>query len=101
MRREVLAPGQKPTPLPEGAVAPKVGDNEELQEMRDMRDKAKAGARVSREMAGVDSQRSEAEFLQYAEQSVADSEFDALIGLAKETEADAEEPADRTRLPEQ
>jgi phage shock protein A len=77
--------------------------NEELQEMRDMREKAKAGARVSREMAGVDSQRSEEEFLQYAEQSVADTEFDALIGLAKETEAEAEaeEPADRTRLPEQ
>jgi hypothetical protein len=39
--------------------------------------------------------------MQYAERSVADSEFDALIGLAKETEAGAEEPADRTRRPEQ
>jgi hypothetical protein len=39
--------------------------------------------------------------MQYAERSVADSEFDALIGLAKETETAAEEPADRTQLPEQ
>lgn len=73
---------------------------EELQEMREMREKAKAGARVSREMAGIDSQRSEDEFLQYAEKSVADSEFDALIGLTKESAPAAEEPADRSRLPE-
>jgi hypothetical protein len=66
-----------------------------------MREKAKATARVSREMAGVDVQRSEEEFMQYAERSVADSEFDALIGLAQETETGAEEPEDRTRLPEQ
>ena len=74
--------------------------SEELQELRDLRQKAKAGARVSREMAGLDTKRSEEEFLQYAEKSAADSEFDALIGLAKQSEAAPEEPADRTRLPE-
>jgi phage shock protein A len=74
---------------------------EELQEMRDLRQKAKAGARVSREMAGVDAKRSEEEFIQYAEKSAADSEFDALIGLTKETETPpTQEPADRSRLPE-
>lgn len=74
--------------------------SEELQELRDLREKAKAGARVSREMAGMDTQRSEEEFLQYAEASAADSEFDALIGLTKQAEAAPEEPADRTQLPE-
>jgi hypothetical protein len=53
-------------------------------------------------MAGVDSKRSEEEFLHYAEQTTADTEFDALIGLTKETtEPAAEEPADRSRLPEE
>jgi phage shock protein A len=76
--------------------------SEELQELRDLREKAKASARVSREMAGLDTKRSEEEFLQYAEQSAADTEFDALIGLTRETEAPpTEEPEDRSRLPEQ
>jgi phage shock protein A len=74
--------------------------NEELQEMREIRDQAKATARVSREVAGIDTKRSEAEFLEYASQSEADSEFDALIGLTKkEDEAAAKQPADRTRIP--
>lgn len=75
--------------------------SEELQELRDIRDNAKATARVSRELAGVDAQRSEQEFLEYASQSTADSEFEALIGLTKETESSAEdEPAQRTQIPE-
>ncbi|MEZ6119505.1 MAG: hypothetical protein R3C28_23460 [Pirellulaceae bacterium] len=75
--------------------------NEELQEMRELRDQAKATARVSREMAGVDSQRMEAEFLDFATKNEADSEFDALIGLAKEESSPAEnESTDRTRIPE-
>jgi len=60
---------------------------EELQELRDIRDQAKATARVSREMAGTDVKQSEAEFLDYAEKSMADTEFDALIGLAKDVES--------------
>lgn len=74
--------------------------NEELQELREIRDRAKATARVSREVAGVDSQRSEAEFLEYASKSAANDEFDALIGLTKETEAASPETSDRTRIPE-
>jgi chromosome segregation ATPase len=75
--------------------------HEELQEMRDARDQARATARVSREMAGIDSKRSEAEFLEYAASTEADSEFDALIGLAKKDEdVKAVETGDKTRLPE-
>lgn len=76
--------------------------HEELQELRDTRDKAKATARVSREMAGTDVARSEAEFLEYANMSTADSEFDALIGLSKETDTSETEaePVDRTQIPE-
>ena len=73
---------------------------EELQELRDIRDQAKATARVSREMAGTDVDRSEAEFLEYAEQSVADDEFDALIGLSQEDRGNHSGEADRTRIPE-
>ena len=73
--------------------------SEELQELREIRDTAKATARISREVAGVDARRSEQEFLEYASQSVADSEFEALIGLAKETEGAApEKPAGGRRF---
>ena len=74
--------------------------NEELQELRDIRDQAKATARVSREMAGVDVERSEAEFLEYADKSTTNDEFDALIGLTKETDSPAADQADKTRIPE-
>lgn len=73
---------------------------EELQELRDVRDQAKATARVSREMAGTDVQRSEAEFLEYASKSEADDEFDALIGLGKEADTASSEQVDKTRIPE-
>jgi chromosome segregation ATPase len=74
--------------------------SEELQELRDIRDEAKATARISREMSGLDVKRSEEAFLDFATKSAADSEFDALIGLTQEAEAPAEEPADKTRIPE-
>jgi phage shock protein A len=75
--------------------------NEELQEMREIRDQSKATARVSREMAGVDAKRSEAEFLEYASHAESDSEFDALIGLTKkETDAAAKQSAEKTRIPD-
>ena len=56
----------------------------ELQEMQTCGRSRKASAPSSREMAGVDTKRSEAEFLEYAAKNQADSEFDKLIGLAKE-----------------
>jgi phage shock protein A len=73
--------------------------SEELQELREVRDQAKATARVSREVAGVDAQRSEAEFLEYATQTAADSEFDTLIGLTREAEK-SPESGERARIPE-
>jgi chromosome segregation ATPase len=42
----------------------------ELQDMRDLREGQKAKARVSREMAGTDTKRQEAEFLEYARTGV-------------------------------
>jgi phage shock protein A len=74
--------------------------SEELQELRDIRDEAKATARISREMSGLDTKRSEEEFLEFAAKSAADSEFDALIGLAQEAETPRKEEPDKTRLPE-
>ncbi len=74
--------------------------HEELQELREVRDQAKATARVSREMAGVDTKRSEAEFLEYATKAEADSEFDALIGLAQKESDTGDSTTDKTRIPE-
>ncbi|HIQ21355.1 MAG TPA: hypothetical protein EYH34_09010 [Planctomycetes bacterium] len=59
--------------------------SQELQELRELRQRAKAGARVARELAGTDAKRTEEEFLEYATRSSADTEFDRLIGLAKES----------------
>lgn len=75
--------------------------SEELAEMREIRDNAKATARISREVAGVDAKRSEEEFLEYANQTTADTEFEALIGLTRESEESSEsEAAQRTQIPE-
>lgn len=73
----------------------------ELQDLRDLRQQQKAKARVSRELAGTDTKRQEAEFLEYARQNVATDEFDTLIGLAREADADAApRSAPEPRLPE-
>lgn len=71
----------------------------ELQEMRELRHQTKAGAKVSREMAGLDTKRSEEEFLKYATETRANDEFDALIGLGKQADAGASDPV-RTKIPE-
>ena len=73
---------------------------EELQDLRELRDRAKASARVSREMAGTDVARSEAEFLEYATKTAADDEFDALIGLSRESETPAADASEKTRIPD-
>jgi phage shock protein A len=75
----------------------------ELEELRELRQQAKAGARVSREMAGTDTKVQENEFLEYATKSASASEFDRLIGLAEEVEQPASagsERRDEVRLPE-
>ena len=55
---------------------------EELRELRELRNKAKANARISREVAGLDTKKAEDDFLAYAQADAAEDEFDALIGLA-------------------
>lgn len=63
--------------------------DKDLEALRDVRNRAKAEARSSRELSGLDAKRAENEFLEYATTSVADDEFDKLIGLTKESNVDA------------
>jgi hypothetical protein len=72
--------------------------SEELQELRELRQKAGAKARVSRELAGLDTKRAEADFMEYAQNSAANDEFDTLIGLSDAPHADA--PQGDSRIPE-
>jgi phage shock protein A len=81
------------------------GHAKELQDMRDLRQQQKAQARVSRELAGTDTKRQEAEFLEYARTGVATDEFDKLIGLAGAADAAAQSDGERqeqvkSKLPE-
>ncbi len=73
--------------------------SEELRELRELRQKSSANARVSRELAGMDTKKAEAEFMEYAQSSDADDEFDALIGLAKKESAAPAQQSD-TKIPE-
>lgn len=73
--------------------------SEELRELRELRSKASANARVSRELAGMDSKKEENEFLEYAQNTEADSEFDQLIGLSAKKEA-ATPAQTETKIPE-
>lgn len=80
------------------------GTAQQLAEMRELRSKAKAEARIATEMAGTDTRAQEAEFLEYARTSESSSEFDALIGLAKEVDdaktAAQAESGDKEQLPQ-
>lgn len=73
---------------------------EELRELRELRNKASANARVSRELAGLDTKQAEAEFMDFATSSEANSEFDALIGLTEDKPAGDEKDSQATRIPE-
>ncbi len=73
--------------------------SEELRELRETRQKASANARVSRELAGMDTKRAEADFLEYAQTSESDDEFDALIGLSKKESASPVQQQD-AKIPE-
>ena len=77
--------------------------SKELQDMRDLRQQQKAKAKISRELAGTDTKRQEAEFLEYARTNVATDEFDKLIGLAEEADTTERPPEVRAkaRLPEE
>ncbi|MDB4628503.1 hypothetical protein OAF81_01515, partial [bacterium] len=62
------------------------GTAEELQNLRNMRQELRAEAKITKELAGTDTKAQEAEFLEFARQNQSNTEFDALIGLASETE---------------
>ena len=55
----------------------------ELQRMRQLRQELKSEANLSRELAGIDTKSQEQEFMAYAKESMVDSEFDRLSGLAE------------------
>ena len=81
------------------------GMSEDLERLRGLRDRAKAEARVSKELAGTDNKAQEAEFLDYARRDYSNDEFDALIGLEEEAAAEsaapeAESEAGEGKLPE-
>ena len=63
--------------------------SEKLSELRRLRSEAKAGARVSKELAGTDHKLAEAEFLEDARKSAGNTEFERLVGLAKSSDAPA------------
>lgn len=69
-----------------------------LQELRDVRNKVKAQAKVGSELSGLDSKQAEADFLADLETSTASTEFDLLVFGSKNTEVpDTVEPG---KLPE-
>ena len=73
--------------------------NEELHRLRELRTKASANAKISRELAGMDTRKAESEFLEYAQKTAADDEFDALIGLSAKKET-TETNARESKIPE-
>jgi phage shock protein A len=72
---------------------------QDLEAMRDLRGKAKADARVSRELAGLDSKRVEDDFLAYADDASAVDEFDAALRSTKESKTTAA-PVEATKISE-
>lgn len=81
------------------------GSDATLANLRAVRDQATANARISSELAGLDTRTQEADFLAYANASQADSEFEQLLGLADQADKQAaaqsaEKPAAEAQLPE-
>ena len=75
--------------------------NKKLSDLRTARSEAKAEARISKELAGTDGQAQEAEFLEFARTSSSNSEFEALVGLAGDSDAGTSaSPATTEKLPE-
>jgi phage shock protein A len=77
----------------------------ELERMRDLKERVKAEAKISSELAGTDAVVQEREFLEYARQKETDNEFDTLVGLGELFDDEPEEsaPAEKVRsekLPE-
>tara|TARA_Y100000034_G_scaffold103692_1_gene129537 strand:- start:12428 stop:13258 length:831 start_codon:yes stop_codon:yes gene_type:complete len=77
--------------------------SERLQEMRDMRNKAKAKVKVGRKLAGTETNARKERFKKFAHKKKASSEFDKLLGIGKETAApstEGEATETATQLPE-
>lgn len=76
------------------------GTGAELERMRELRNQAKAEAKVASELAGTGSKRLEAEYEQFAAANQANDEFDGLLGL-EESDDDRieriEEKLDRSK----
>lgn len=64
------------------------GVDKDLEAARTARRNMTARAKVSSELAGNDARAAESEFLQFAQDTEATSEFDALIGLGNEATAE-------------
>ncbi|HLD71188.1 MAG TPA: hypothetical protein VI873_01060 [Candidatus Peribacteraceae bacterium] len=60
--------------------------SERLAGIRSAVAEAEAGAKISTKLAGTDAKAAEAEYLVYAETSVADDEFARLVGLSKQVD---------------
>ncbi len=73
-----------------------------LAEMREMRQRVKAEARISKELSDSDTKNQEAAFLDFAQKSVSNSEFEALMGFAesKDTPQTAKDTRESSKLPE-
>ncbi len=79
----------------------KDGMSQELQRMRDLRQKVKAEVKITKTMAGMDTRAQEAEFLEYARTSASNDEFDKLIGIAAEAaSAETQSKTSGVKLPE-
>ena len=74
--------------------------SEELAELRQLRNDAKAKAQVSSEIAGLDVKRDEAEFLNALQDSVADDEFTALMDFGESEEEKTEDKTGETEAEE-
>ena len=73
---------------------------EDLTELREMRRKAKAKAKVSYRMAGMDNRHEEEELLAEAESSEANDEFEKLMGLSENDAPMPDLASSETKLPE-
>lgn len=61
-------------------------NSKDIEDLREARNTAKQNAKISNELAGLDINLQEQELLDMANSVEIDSEFDALLGIAEETE---------------
>jgi chromosome segregation ATPase len=71
----------------------------ELENLRDVRLKAKANAKISRELAGTEAKVQEEEFIKYARETSSNSEFDEGLFAGKSKEKAKETPVQAPEAP--